>query len=119
MPVTNGRVLVIEDEFGVGLDIQSTLSRAGFEVVGPIMTVEEAIRTAEQGGFAAAIIDANLNGQHAGGVAAVLIERSIPILVVSGYAREFLPFALSHAPLLSKPFDGARLVEAVRRLCQD
>jgi DNA-binding response OmpR family regulator len=114
--VTAARVLVIEDEFEVGLDIQSTLSDAGFHVVGPVMTMEAALKAAEQGGCDVAVLDANLNGENAGRLASILTDRGVPILVVSGYSRKFLPLALSDAPLIAKPFDPARLVAAVRRL---
>ena|SRR5579883_334500 len=113
----NKRVLVIEDEFEVGLDIQHSLSNAGFDVLGPCTTLEAAFGAAEAGEFDAAVVDANLNGQNSGSVAEVLIRKHIPFMVISGYAREFLPLAAANAPLLGKPFDTARLVTMVRKLC--
>jgi DNA-binding NarL/FixJ family response regulator len=116
--IDSKRVLIIEDEFVVGLDIQSTLIDAGFEAVGPIPTVSEAVLFANQGVFDVAVVDANLNGCHAGDVASALIERNIPFVVVSGYSRAFLPLAASNAPLISKPVDSACLVAIVQRLCR-
>jgi DNA-binding LytR/AlgR family response regulator len=52
-------------------------------------------------------------------VASALVEQRVPFVVVSGYPRELLPLAVSHAPLLLKPFDSARLVATVRRLFED
>jgi len=111
------RVLVVEDEIAVGLDIQLALSDAGFDVVGPITTVAEGLQAATENTFDAAVLDANLNGVNISAVADLLIERRVPFLVVSGYAREHLPLSLLHAPVLPKPFMAEKLLAAVRRLC--
>ena len=118
-PEEQRRVLVVEDEFEIGLDIQSTLSAAGFSVTGPLMTYEEATSAAREGDFDAAVLDANLNGKNGGSVATILTERRVPFVVVSGYARNFLPIAFQHAPSVAKPFDPGRLIAAVERLCRD
>lgn len=110
------RVVVVEDEFEVGLDIQSILTTAGYDVTGPLMTLDDALRAVEQDKFDIAVLDANLSGQNAGDVASALLKKQVPFVVVSGYAREFLPLAMSHAPLLLKPFDPARLLVAIQRL---
>lgn len=112
------RVVVVEDEFEVGLDIQRTLTAAGFDVTGPLLTLEEALQAARQGNFDIAVLDANLNGDNAGNVALALMEQRVPFVVVSGYARNFLPLAMSHAPLLVKPFEPARLLALVQRFCE-
>jgi DNA-binding response OmpR family regulator len=111
------RALVVEDEFQIGLDIQSALSDAGFDVVGPIVSVDEAVEQIGLGRFDVAVLDANLNGRNAGAVAELLIERNVPFVVVSGYAREHLPLCMAGAPLLAKPFDPTRLVALVQRAC--
>jgi DNA-binding response OmpR family regulator len=116
-PMLAKRILVVEDEMAVGLDLQSTLTEAGFEVIGPVATFDEAMRTAAREAFDTAVLDANLNGQNVGGLAESLILRRIPFVVVSGYAREHLPLALAHAPLIPKPFDAVKLIAVIRRLC--
>ncbi len=115
--MTGQRVLVIEDEFLVALDIKSALSRAGFRVVGPAMTIAEAMNHIAQAGLNAAVVDANLNGHRIGSVASALSDRGIPFVVVSGYGRENLPPEAAGALLIEKPFDRRRLVEAVQSLC--
>ena len=113
------RALIVEDEFQIGLDVHRLLSEAGFDVVGPIGTIEGALREARDNPFDVAVLDANLNGQHAGTVAESLIDRKVPFVVVSGYAREHLPLSMAHAPLLPKPFEGATLVALVQRACTE
>jgi CheY-like chemotaxis protein len=109
------RVLVVEDELLVALDIESIVIEAGMAVIGPASTAAEALRLIETTAFEAALIDANLNGEPIDEVAGALSERGIPFAYVTGYGRESLP-AAHPAPIVTKPFDAAQLVAAVRRL---
>ncbi len=113
------RALVVEAELQVGLEIESTLRGAGFDVLGPVTTVEEAVQKVLEESFDVAVLDANLNGRKVGPAAESLIERRVPFVVVSEYAREHLPLALAHAPLIAKPFDPDSLISVVERLCRD
>jgi DNA-binding response OmpR family regulator len=110
------RVLVVEDQFEIGLDIHSVLSDAGFDVVGPMMTIEDATAAVENGAIDAAVLDANLNGRNVGPLAAKLKELEIPFVVVSGYTAPCLPLEVIGAPLITKPYQAAALVDAVARL---
>jgi DNA-binding response OmpR family regulator len=109
------RVLVVEDELLVALDIESIVTEAGMVVIGPASTAAEALRLIDTTTFDAALIDANLNGEPIDEVAAALGERTIPFAYVTGYGRESLP-AAHPAPIVTKPFDAAQLLAAVRQL---
>jgi DNA-binding response OmpR family regulator len=111
------RVLVVEDEAFTGLEIEATVVDAEFAVVGPMPTLDRALAAAAAAAIDAAVLDANIGGENAGSVAAVLTRRRVPFLVLSGYAREFLPLSFAHAPLIQKPFDRARLLAVLRHLC--
>jgi len=76
--VSNKRILVIEDEFLIGLEIHSLLSEAGFGVVGPATTVPAALKHISEGNFDAALVDANL------GITAALADRGTPFVLVTG-----------------------------------
>ena len=65
-------VLVVEDEFLVALDMETILVDAGFEVLGPVGSVAEALRLIGDQKPDAALLDNNLNGQSVGPVAAAL-----------------------------------------------
>ena len=110
------RVLVVEDQFEIGLDICSVLSDAGFDVVGPMMTIEDATAAVENGAIDAAVLDANLNGSSVGAIAAKLKALAIPFLVVTGYTPPCLPLAVLDAPRITKPYQAGALVAAVARL---
>jgi hypothetical protein len=49
--VSSKRILVIEDEFLIGLEMHSLLTEAGFGVVGPAATVPAALKHISEGNF--------------------------------------------------------------------
>jgi DNA-binding response OmpR family regulator len=56
------RVLIAEDEFLVGIQLEDDLRSAGCSVAGPFSTLEMATRAARHERFDVAILDINLNG---------------------------------------------------------
>ena len=109
------RLLVVEDELLVALDIESILSEAGLVVIGPASSAAEALELIAEAPPDAALLDANLSGEPITEVAKVLSERSIPFAYVTGYGRESLPPDYP-APIVTKPFDTDQLLAAARRL---
>jgi len=106
------RVLVVEDEPLVALDIATTLEDAGCEVVGPAATLQEALDLAEAQTVDAAVLDGNLRGESSHPVAALLFARSVPVIYVTGYSS--LPSGVPEgAHLLSKPLRDGLLVDTL------
>lgn len=111
------RVLIVEDEALVALELSNTLKSAGFSVLGPATTLRSGLTMAAHEGFDVAVVDLNLNGALSTPIADVLIERGIPFLVASGYdLATMLPPHLHDLPTLQKPADSAVLVSRLRRL---
>lgn len=109
------RLLVVEDELLVALDIESILNEAGLAVIGPASSAAEALGLLAGSEPDAALIDANLSGEPITAVAQALSDRGIPFAYVTGYGRESLP-ADFQAPIVAKPFDADQLLAAARRL---
>ena len=109
------RILVVEDEFLIALDISGVLEQAGLAVVGPAGTVGDALSAIEQEEVHGALLDAHLAGEPVGRVADALKARGIPFAFVSGYGREQLPKAHQGAPVVKKPFTGPDLLAAVAK----
>jgi len=109
-------ILVVEDEPLIGLDIVSTLEKAGARVSGPVGTEKEAMELIERGRFDAALLDANLHGRSVDVIATMLNRRNIPFLFVTGYGKEGLPEAFKQAVALLKPFSERQLIDAVAKL---
>ena len=117
MPVRQvPRVLIVEDEFMIVLMLESLLTEAGFEVVDVATKVEPALDFIEASAFDAAILDANLAGVNSAPVAAALTARSIPFLVVSGYATTQQDAAFAAGLHVQKPFQTEALIEALRSI---
>lgn len=118
MGIRNKRVLIVEDEPLVAMDLAGTLEDEGCEVVGPAATLQKARDLIEASKFDAALLDANLGGQSSGPLAAALTQFNVPFAFVSGYGRESLPEAFRQAPLIEKPYARSRLVEVVTQLVE-
>jgi CheY-like chemotaxis protein len=109
------RILVVEDEFLIALDITGALEQGGLVVIGPLASVRDALRALESEKVDGALLDANLGGEPVGRVADALLARKVPFAFVSGYGREQLPQQHQGAPLIGKPFTGQDLLGVVAR----
>ena len=112
------RILVVEDEPLIAMDIAATLSDAGCHVVGPASSLEEAKALIAATGFDAALLDANLGGQPVDELAAALTRLRIPFAFLTGYGRDGLPAAFRHAPMIGKPFMPEHAFGIIRQLLQ-
>ena len=111
------RVLIIEDEMLVAMELENVLRNHRCNVLGPAETVERAIALIGEGRPEAAVLDLHLNGQSALPVAAALNARGVPFVVVSGYSKTQLQAReLSRAPWLAKPVDHPKLLRELTRL---
>jgi DNA-binding response OmpR family regulator len=110
------RILVVEDDVFIGLDLVQQLGEAGFEVVGLAASVAEALEIVSDSGCDAAVLDVNLGRETSEVVAVELARQGVPFLGASGYDREQHPQVFHGAPLLTKPFQIDALVAELRRL---
>lgn len=116
-PILQGkRVLVVEDDFLVGLASISALEETGCEAIGPEATLNAALAAARRETFDAAILDINLSGQMVYPVADDLLARNIPFVFVTGYSSTQIPDSYRHLPRLEKPFEPKALKSALERL---
>lgn len=112
------RVLVVEDEPLVAIDVAATLSKAGCKVIGPAATLDNANSLVEKGDLEVAILDANLAGDSVDELAAELARRKIPFAFLTGYGPDCLPQEFRHAPLVDKPFNPQQLLTVVQELLE-
>lgn len=112
--LAGSRVLVVEDEFIIALDIQASLEEAGATVVGPALTLQQALEFAEKEKFSAAMLDLRLGRDSASPVAQILTERHIPFLFYTGQPPgDPIRRAWPESVTLSKPATGDAIVQAV------
>ncbi len=107
------RILVVDDEPLIAMDIVSSLREAGCEVVGPAATLERASALIENNAFDAALLDGNLGGRPVDQLAAALTKRGIPFAFITGYGRDSLPKAFGQTPIIGKPFNREQLLDAL------
>lgn len=111
------RILVVEDEMLIAMELEGVLEDEGCVAVGPAPTVCRALGLLDRELLDAAILDLNLDGLDASPIALALAERGVPFVVVSGYGgAEPLQPVLKAAPRLDKPVDHRRLVGVLIRI---
>ncbi len=80
------RIFVVEDEYLIAMMLCDALESVGSVVVGPVPSVEKALKTiAADLNIDAAILDVNLGGAMAYPVAEALMTCNIPFVFTSGY----------------------------------
>jgi CheY-like chemotaxis protein len=108
------RILVVEDEYLIALNLQDSLETAGSVVLGPVSSVEKAISKIEsEPHIDAAVLDVNLGGVLAYPVADMLVAREIPFIFTSGYEDNALRTRYSNVKTCTKPYQFEAMQEAL------
>ncbi|WP_374649399.1 response regulator [Rhizorhabdus sp.] len=110
------KILVVEDEPLVAMDLMMELEDAGHLALGPAISCDQALDVITSDAPDAVLLDGNLNGEPVDRVADELLGRGIPFAFVSGYGREHLPARHAERPMISKPFRAAEVLAAVQEL---
>jgi two-component SAPR family response regulator len=107
------RILVVEDEFLVSLDLEAMLRELGGEVIGPFASLVRATAVARAELLDVALLDVNVGGRLVTPVADALAERAIPFVFCTGYDAASLPGPHAAVPILMKPCQAQQLKEAL------
>jgi CheY-like chemotaxis protein len=111
------RVLVVEDEGLVALQLQLDLESWGYSVVGPGRNLDEGAALARTEKIDVALLDVRLGNQTSAAIADILLERRIPFVFATGYADSaILPQHLRNVTKLSKPYAMDVIKQTVERL---
>ena len=116
------RILIVEDEVVIALDLQSTLESAGHTVIGTALNIGDAMEVVQADRADLALININLwEGRGAGiDLARHLLEQhNVPSLFVSGQRSEARRNRDAALGYLAKPWRTRALldsVEVARRL---
>lgn len=115
-----GGVLIVEDDFLIGMQTESALADAGICVVGIASTAEEAVVLARQHKPVLAVMDIRLAGQRDGVEAAGELFHELGVRCIFATAHDdqrTRSRAEPFAPLgwLAKPYTMASLVALVRQ----
>ena len=109
------RVLLVEDEALVGIMVQECLAECGFQTIGPVCTISDAMKVAKNDEFDAAILDINLGDGLIYQVADVLAARGVPFAFVTGYDADSVDSRFRDVPVLQKPVERETLQKLFAR----
>lgn len=106
------KILILEDEILLAIDLADTLEERGHEIIGPFSTAEHAIRACDDEVPDIALLDFNLgNDATSEPVADHLSAANVPFMFLTGYRHDFLPKRFADAPIVEKPVSIGRLEE--------
>lgn len=113
MDLNGHQILIVEDEIVVAMDLVSIIRDAGAEVVGPAMSVREALRLIESHHITAAVVDVKLGKEDSLPVARRLDAARIPFVFHTGNGDTLSPNPWPQAPIIKKPAAPEKLIAAV------
>ncbi|TYB81267.1 response regulator [Maritimibacter fusiformis] len=113
---TPKRVLVLDDEVIVAMDLAQTIEEEGHAVIGPFHTVEAAMRAVSDAMPDCAVLDVNLGESLTSEPVAAMLDGHAPILFLSGYeyAGSEIFARFPGAARLPKPLSLDDLLDWVR-----
>jgi len=105
--IAGAKVLVVEGEFVVALDLERALQGLGCTVLGPAASAEDALRLLERERPDAATLDMRLRDGRVTPVAERLRAAGVPFVLVTSCGEGELPEpVLRETPRLDKPCDA-------------
>jgi PAS domain S-box-containing protein len=109
------RVLLVEDEALVGIMVEECLAECGFQTVGPVCSISDALKVARNDDFDAALLDINLGDGLIYQVADILTARRVPFAFVTGYDADSVDTRFRNIPVLQKPVEREMLQKLFAR----
>ena len=113
------KVMVVEDELFVGVDLVMQIDDLGYQTSGPHRTPDAALRAIDADDPDVAVLDVNLgNGLTSLPVAEALAAAGKPFVFLTGYSKGRFggSAAIENAAILKKPVSGTELASALTRL---
>jgi two-component SAPR family response regulator len=108
------RILILEDDPFIALDLQSIVEANGHEVVGVFDSLAEACEHL-QDDFDFALLDIDVSDGKSFDLAGELLERQIPFAFVSASRPCELPSHLRNVSFIPKPFEEAAILRSIAK----
>ena len=113
------RILIVEDEPLIALDLETGIIDHQGVVVGPANTIIGALRLIDDGDVHGAIIDLRLKDGSALPVAERLSAAGTPFVIHSGQADVMLAGAWPNVPVIGKPAPTEAVIAALSAAIRD
>jgi PAS domain S-box-containing protein len=115
--LTGRRVLIVEDEALISLELEQAVAGLGCEVVGPAASPDAALDLIRRRAPDLAILDVNLGGQTSERVARALRALDVPFVFCTGYAEPATRLEPdAETAVIGKPIELEALAGTFRRL---
>lgn len=99
------RILVVEDEVLVAMQVKEDLESSGHIVVGPAQTVDQGLALVEREQIDFAFLDLQLGDELSIPIAEHLLRRGVPFAFTTGFDdHSILPKQFHQIPCLTKPY---------------
>jgi ActR/RegA family two-component response regulator len=106
-------IMVVEDDLLVASTLEIALELKDYRILGPVETVEEALKLLETQSPDVALIDYRLATSTSEKLLAPLRERHIPVCVLTGLSADELPVNYAGCRVLQKPLRLDTLLDAL------
>ncbi|CAN5159688.1 response regulator [soil metagenome] len=116
LPLSNRRILIVEDESLVAMLLETILEDMGCTTVGPISNIEDALAllaSDEADTLDGALLDVNVAGREVFPVADLLKAKGVPFVFSTGYGQGGLPDQWRTHATIQKPFTEAAVQQAL------
>lgn len=113
-PLKGLRILIVEDEAPIALQVEDMLVESDCDVVGPASRVGQALKLIDDEAVDAAVLDLNIAGDLVYPVADALEKRGLPYIFATGYGASSLTEPYRGRPVLQKPFSRRELLQAMQ-----
>ena len=113
--VTGARVLIVEDEVLIAMDVEQICLEHGARSVLIASTVP-AVSVLDLTAFDVAILDREVGGQSTHTIARSLAEFGIPFVFTSGFPDELESTEFALGPLVLKPDSTEAMLDAVAQV---
>jgi CheY-like chemotaxis protein len=116
--LTGKRVLVVEDNFLIAIEIVDALEAANAVVVGPCSNLDDAAMRVAHSDLA--VLDVDIRGRNSFALADRLTVLDVPYVFFTGLDRSFLPERFARVDVITKPTEpevAVRKLDIVARDC--
>jgi CheY-like chemotaxis protein len=108
------RILVVEDEAVIALDLAKLLRSQGATVVGPAASPNEALAQIARTRIDCAVLDVKLAAGDCGPVAQALTWSAVPFAFVTGHLRSELVSRFSWMLVVPKPHTATDIIDRLK-----
>jgi len=118
--LAGARLLIVEDNYLLLMDLEEVLLEAGADRVQSCRTIEDALHASEMDGISAAVLDVRIGADSIAPVARKLAARGTPFLFYTGQTgNDPMMTEWPNCRTISKPAQPHIIVKAVADLLRD